>query len=256
MDFIDYEQYKNSKGIYRIRNIKTNKVYIGQTTDKFINRYNSHLNRLNRKHHSNKKLQYDWDYYGEDSFLFEIVEVECEPEIVSELEKYYISKAKSSEYGCYNKKPGGEKIILTDDGIKRVSKYMSNRVISEDTKQKLRDINTGSNSPVSHLTESDVQNIKIRLMNHENQKEISSEYGVSLGAISAIANNRTWTHVLVDGWDNYISSKKRRRRLSKDDVNEIKELLKNGELNQSEIARMYNCYSSTISNIYLKKTWV
>lgn len=92
---------------------------------------------------------------------------------------------------------------------RKISEYMSNRIVSEETRNKLREKNTGSNSPVTSLTEDDVARIKIRLMNFEIQREIASDYNVSIGTIGAIANGRTWKHVVVDGWQDYLANKKK-----------------------------------------------
>lgn len=97
--------------------------------------------------------------------------------------------------------------FFTVEGRKRISEYMSNRVVSEETREKLRIANTGSNSPVSKLSEDQVYNIKSRIMSGEIQRIIAEEYDISIGVISAIANNRTWKHVDIPGWNEYINHK-------------------------------------------------
>lgn len=42
MEFIDKDIYKDQSGIYQIRNLVNNKIYIGQTTMRFIKRYWHH----------------------------------------------------------------------------------------------------------------------------------------------------------------------------------------------------------------------
>jgi hypothetical protein len=62
------------QGIYKILNTVTNKVYIGSTFD-FKTRKRIHLKDLrNNKHHS-KYLQNSYNKYGEDIFVFEILEI-------------------------------------------------------------------------------------------------------------------------------------------------------------------------------------
>jgi group I intron endonuclease len=59
-------------GIYIIRNIVNNHIYIGSTKD-FSKREYSHFNSLkNNKHHS-KYLQNAFNKYGEDNFKFEVI---------------------------------------------------------------------------------------------------------------------------------------------------------------------------------------
>lgn len=60
-------------GIYQIRNLVNDKVYIGSAVD-FGKRWNSHICSLNDQHHHSQKLQRAWDKYGIDAFKFEILE--------------------------------------------------------------------------------------------------------------------------------------------------------------------------------------
>lgn len=251
MIFVDEEKYKDLTGIYQIFNKVNNKVYIGQTSERFQRRYWHHNWNLSNGSHHNKFLQNSWNKYGSNNFEFRIIHVLKDGEDINLLEKQYIKQFNATEYEYgYNMQDGGQpesmhrfiseesrKIVgeknrqhmlgrkLSDetrakmrasskhcgpgsDGRKRISEYMSNRTVSDATKEKLRVINTGSKSPVTHLTEDDVLLIKIRLMNHELQKYIAADYNVSLGAISAIANDVTWKHVKVEGWSDYLKSKK------------------------------------------------
>lgn len=253
MEFIDKDKYANNIGIYRIRNTVNNFVYIGQTSDKFWNRFLEHKNKLMNWKHKNSKLMNDWIKYGENSFVFEVVFIVRDPSVLDELEVKYISENKLLGLS-YNKKNGGDHVFITENGIKSVKEYMSNRIIKDETKQKLRMANLGDNNPVRKICEKDVVDIKTRIISHENQNDIANSYNVSLGLISAIANNRTWTHVVVDGWEEYLSSKRKKHFLTEQEIAEIKELLKNENANQSEIARKYHTYSSVINSIYHKKT--
>lgn len=99
-----------------------------------------------------------------------------------------------------------------EKGRQKISQYMSNRIVSDETRQKLREANTGSNSPVTKLNEDKVDQIKQSIINGEIQRLIAERYDVSLGAISAIANNRTWTHVNTPGWNEYIKNKNTKKR--------------------------------------------
>lgn len=59
--------------IYGIRNQATGRVYVGRTNC-IDNRWRSHKNRLRRGSHSNSALQWDWVFYGEDTFEFFVLE--------------------------------------------------------------------------------------------------------------------------------------------------------------------------------------
>lgn len=60
-------------GIYRIRNTSNSQVYIGSTNN-FEKRKKQHFSELAQKRHINKKLQSEFNQYGADKFVFEIVE--------------------------------------------------------------------------------------------------------------------------------------------------------------------------------------
>ena len=253
MDFIDVEKYRYKTGIYKIRNVVNNFIYIGQTLDCFWNRFLNHNNKLTNGRHKNKKLSFDWEKYGSDSFVFEVVCVSGDANKLDMLEKSYIKEYKDKNIS-YNKKNGGDHVFITEDGIRSVSRYMSSRVISKETRDKIRMANIGDNNPTRKICSDDVIEIKKQLIEHVNQKEIANHYGVSLGLISAIANGRSWNHIVVDGWEDYMNSKKPKHFLTDDEIVEIRELLMKGNLSQSEIARKYGVYSSVISSIYHNKT--
>lgn len=96
-------------GIYKIKNLLNDKVYIGSSTD--INRRHiNHLSLLNRNKHHAFKLQLAWNKYGSKNFVFELIEEVFIPSTYNEkitkdylesLESYYISLY-NSYYKGYN----------------------------------------------------------------------------------------------------------------------------------------------------------
>ena len=61
-------------GLYGIVNIKTNKIYIGQSYN-LASRLSDHMRNLSQSTHSSIKLQADWNNYGSDQFRFHILEI-------------------------------------------------------------------------------------------------------------------------------------------------------------------------------------
>lgn len=91
-------------GIYKITNIRNQKIYIGKTT-KFLDRWRTHSKRgCNIERISGQLYDAMFDE-GIENFTFEIVEV-CAKEEQSEKEKYWVDFYKSKEYG-YNSRNGG-----------------------------------------------------------------------------------------------------------------------------------------------------
>lgn len=77
-------------GIYKITLTINGKFYIGSSSD-IKTRFNRHKSTLRLNKHENKKLQRSWNKYGEENFVFEMIET-CEPvkEIILHREQFYI----------------------------------------------------------------------------------------------------------------------------------------------------------------------
>jgi group I intron endonuclease len=92
-------------GIYKIKNIVNNKIYVGSTLKSFEFRFKTHVQLLKRNQHENSILQNAWNKYGENNFIFEVVEsfdIIALEELLN-LEKYYILKYDSTNRNCgYN----------------------------------------------------------------------------------------------------------------------------------------------------------
>lgn len=82
-------------GIYKITNTVNGKFYIG-SSKKIEERWDWHKQYLNGKYHINPKLQHAWDFYGEEKFIFEIVE-EVEFSLLLEREQHYLDLLKPYE---------------------------------------------------------------------------------------------------------------------------------------------------------------
>lgn len=78
-------------GIYKIYNTVNKKYYIGSTQDSFIARWKNHITALRNNSHKNTHLQHAFNKYGEDKFVFTIVEL-CEPEKCLEREQIYLDQ--------------------------------------------------------------------------------------------------------------------------------------------------------------------
>ena len=77
MEFEKREIFENLSGIYCIVNKINNKVYIGQTKQKFVKRYWHHLWCLRKNKHDNRYLQKSFNKYGEQNFKFIVIHVLC-----------------------------------------------------------------------------------------------------------------------------------------------------------------------------------
>lgn len=100
-------------GIYKITNTKTNKIYIGQSTN-IPQRWHSHLHEIE---HGRGLAKYIPDVTVKD-FSFEVVEL-CAPEELNARERYWIAYYNSYEDGM-NRAEGGKdgKFKLREDTLR------------------------------------------------------------------------------------------------------------------------------------------
>lgn len=93
--------------IYKIENLVNGKVYIGQTAMKAKYRKTTHFNALEGNRHPNKHLQRAWNKYGEENFIFKIIE-NVDIDKLDDREVYWINYYKNKA-GVYNLDSGGNK---------------------------------------------------------------------------------------------------------------------------------------------------
>lgn len=86
--------------IYRITNMANNKFYIG-SAESFARREWQHKYDLKRGVHKNPRLQAAWDKYGEEMFVFEIIEEVPPDRNAFDIENIYLMKCVGQK-DCYN----------------------------------------------------------------------------------------------------------------------------------------------------------
>lgn len=135
----------STSGIYRIVNTVNGKFYIGSSID-LRGRRNDHFAELKRNIHINTKLQHAWNKYGEDAFVFEVLELVL-PHFLIEREQYWldhympfgvkgynINTSAASRLGMKHTHETREKISQSRQGIE----------ISPEHREKLRIANLGN----------------------------------------------------------------------------------------------------------------
>ena len=126
-------------GIYKIRNIINNNIYIGSSNN-IKKRWIKHFSLLKRNCHHSSHLQNAWNKYGEFNFEFSILE-ECKEDELLLREQYYLDKLLlASEYikgnnnffikNGYNIKPFCESNLGFKHSIETIEKINKARNIS------------------------------------------------------------------------------------------------------------------------------
>lgn len=235
--FKEKEKYGNCIGIYQIRNIKDNYVYIGQTNERFVRRLWLHDFLLRNNKHDNINLQNAYNENGEDAFIFETLYVVESKTDLDKLEKECIKNARKQGV-CYNISDGGKgatgvhmteanrkfhaehnRILNTgkkasEETKKKMSQTKKGKPIKEETlnkmlKTKAEKYLSGNKNKLSKITAVEAKEIKIALMNNVSYDELSEKYSVSKSNINAIRSNRSWKFVEVEGWNKYCEANKR-----------------------------------------------
>jgi group I intron endonuclease len=174
---VDY--ISNVSGIYRIENTVTGKFYIGSAA-KLRSRLKSHRAALRRGGHYNNRLQSEWVKYGEAAFVAVVVEEVAKVHLL-EVEQRHIDETRAIECG-YNLSPTdgtttgwvqpdhvrqavaeanrirvwtdemrsrhsdalkGKASAETRERMSELGKSRAGRVVSEETREKLRIANLG-----------------------------------------------------------------------------------------------------------------
>lgn len=86
--------------IYRITNMANGKFYIG-SAESFARREWQHKYALRRNEHKNPKLQAAWNLYGEEMFVFEVIEEVPTDKTAFDVENTYLMCCVGQE-DCYN----------------------------------------------------------------------------------------------------------------------------------------------------------
>lgn len=86
--------------IYRIRNVVNQKFYVGSTVNS-KERFRTHRNKLRSGKHHTPHLQAAWSKYGEECFVFEIVEEVDSVEALQSAEDCWLEQHVGQPY-CYN----------------------------------------------------------------------------------------------------------------------------------------------------------
>ena len=89
-----------ASGIYKITNIYSGKVYVGQSKNIFKRRM-QHFSELERGTHKNAALQADWNKSGGKGFRWEVIEY-CSIEKLNEREQYWITTLNTFAPHGYN----------------------------------------------------------------------------------------------------------------------------------------------------------
>ena len=190
---------KRKTGIYKIKNLINNKVYIGSSVD-IDKRWKLHKDSLIQNKHHSILLQRSFNKHGKDNFIYDIIE-ECEKEILIEREQYWIDTLDSYNNG-YNILPKAGSCLgnkVSDETKRKMSiiKLGSNnpnygKNHSYETKRKMKNKLEGENNPATNLTNNVVNDIRDLYLKGKKISDLIEIFNVKELTLRRIVNNKTW----------------------------------------------------------------
>lgn len=101
--------------VYEAKNIVNGKRYIGQTTQDFLTRKQQHLDSIKYNNSGCHLFKRALIKYGEDKFVWKIIDVATSREELNLKESFWIEFFKTTDVNFgYNLKGGGYNPFLTD----------------------------------------------------------------------------------------------------------------------------------------------
>jgi group I intron endonuclease len=128
----------NDSGIYKLTHKESGKVYIGQSKH-LKRRLGEHRGCESKENHkgSQSVIRRAIKKYGFDAFAFEIVLYCEEGEYMNLMETKLIQFYDCMVPKGYNVRDGGNKVFMSEEGKKRISKANSGRIVTEEQRKKL-----------------------------------------------------------------------------------------------------------------------
>lgn len=264
-------------GIYRIRNLRNGKSYVGQAALTFEKRFKEHRHYLRYGKHHSKYLQRSWDQHGEQAFAFEVIEeilrgqktVEEFKKALSEREQFYmdalqaadpmfgynVSPRAGTQYGYQHSEESKRKMREAGRGRKLPDEWRQS--IAEAIKAKgikrSRSERDRLSARRAQLQKDDVFNVLDMYEEGVPQESIAQRFGISLPAINRIIRGlsyRKWGEEWCQarGMDSLPNRTRANVRYTKDEIFEILDRDRKGELRQV-IATVYDASPSHITQI-------
>lgn len=229
-------------GIYCIKNLINEKIYIGYSRD-ILNRWKQHC-RKSRRNDSNTYLYNAMNYYGLENFSLQILEI-CKEGELQKKEKYWIDKLNSNNRNIgYNMTAGG-------DGNYTIGEENNNAKLSREDVIFIREGYRDGNSKIEFYRDHFIDKI-------------------SWPQFSNIWMGKQWVHIMPEVYtrerkeDNIHRSLKGRvnvgssngmSKLTEFNVKAIIDRLKFSNDSQKQIAIDFNVHYNCINGINCCKYW-
>lgn len=231
-------------GIYCIENKVNHMKYIGQSIN-IRKRWAEHKRDLRKSKHTNDHLQKAWDKYGDNAFIFSILEI-CDRSLLNEREIYWVNA-----YDSMSKSLGYNIATPGDAPMKsRNHSVLSKRKMSESRKGNCSGENNGfyGNKHSKETLDKISKSLKGRFVGEKNPMygKVSPMNGKKMSSESR--------KKMSDHHADFKGDKHPKARLSESDVKQIISLILES-ISSKEIASIYGVSKSCIDHIIGHKNW-
>ena len=188
-----------SKGVYQIKNLSNNKIYIGSTITSFIYRWRQHNSKLKLGKHENTHLQSSYNKYGESSFEYSILYIGTSKEDIRNKEQELINSFDSCNPDKgYNMDSIVDRSTRSEETKKKISLSRKGKCSdssngfygkthTEEVREKIRQAHIGkklSDSTKAKIIEKRKIKVKINGIIYPSIKEAAEELKMSKATLS------------------------------------------------------------------------
>lgn len=187
-----------TSGIYYIKNITNNKIYVGQSKN-IESRRREHKRDLKSGKHANWHLQKSFEKYSEFSFEFGVLE-HCDVSELNVKEVYYINSLDTmNRHKGYNLQSGGDSVTFSQETLQKMS--VTRKKLCQDESYLIQMCWARS-----ELSEQQVVDIKTMLYKDVAIEEISDVMDVTRHQVRHIKDNNSFSFVLPN-YNYYIKNR-------------------------------------------------
>lgn len=179
------EQKIGKPAIYKIVNTYNNKLYVGSCIGQYL-RKGQHWHKLRKGIHDNSHLQSAWNKYGEDSFIFEVLEHVDNVNSLIEREQYWIDLL-----DVCNRSKGYNKAPKAGSNLgRKMSKTSRNKmsIAKKGVKQNPESVLKRTQSNYKQVKCCNI--IKNSRMNFDSIKQAAEFFNIDSGAISKALSDK------------------------------------------------------------------
>lgn len=139
------QEFTNESGIYKCTCLSNGYEYIGQARF-LLKRKQHHIYALRNNKHRNIHMQRAWNKYGEDNFLWTVIE-KCDVSNLNEREIYWIKKYDTFHNG-FNMTSGGDKDYTVSQQTLQKRSISLKKSWTDERRKQVSESMCGENNPM------------------------------------------------------------------------------------------------------------